>query len=494
MPTMLPLRTGWRSVLLAVALAAATAATAAEPWDRAPVFLDKRAPVAQASGGGATADLAAQARRHGRIKVIAGLAVDMPSDDAAAPMAAAREQATLRQVQDGVLTTVFGRTRTAAAGGGDPAGDDGVRRYETIPFLSMVVTAAELARLIADDRVVTVQEDVPVPPTLLDSVPLIQAARVHDLGFLGRRYGVAVLDTGVDLDHPMFGKRIKAEACFSSNVAGQSKSLCPDGAASSTDAGSGRNCASGIAGCDHGTHVASIAAGLGDGRRGVAPKGWLIAVQVFSRFDDQADCGSSPAPCVLSYTSDQVAALEHVYRLRQTRFNMAAVNMSLGGGQYVAHCDEENPAFTRIVQKLRRARTATVIAAGNNGFDGAISSPACVSAAFAVGSTTKQDEVSSFSNHSELVDVLAPGSLITAAVPGGIGTKSGTSMAAPHVAGAFALLAETQYSLGVRAVERALKRTGKAITRAGIAKPRIRLNEARKELEAEALAAETAGR
>ena len=232
MRTTTPLRTGLRSVLLAVALAAATAATAAEPWDRAPVFLDKRAPVAQASGGGAAADLAAQARRHGRIKVIAGLAVDMPADDAAAPMAAAREQATLRQVQDGVLATVFGRTRTpAASGGGGGTDDDGVRRYETIPFLSMVVTAAELARLTADDRVVTVQEDVPVPPTLLDSVPLIQAARVHDLGFLGRRYGLAILDTGVDLDHPMFGKRIKAEACFSSEVAGQSKSLCPDGAA-----------------------------------------------------------------------------------------------------------------------------------------------------------------------------------------------------------------------------------------------------------------------
>ncbi len=480
--------------MVAAALIAATAASSAEPWDRAPAFLDKRAPVAQASGGSAASGLAAQARQKGRIKVIVGLDVDMPSDDAVAPMAAGREQARLRQVQDAVIAGVFGRTRTPAASGGGSAADDRVRRYETIPYVSMVVTPAELARLVADDRVVTVQEDVPVPPTLLDSVPLVQAARLHDLGILGRRYGVAVLDTGVDLDHPMFGKRIKAQACFSSKVSGRAKSLCPGGAASSTDAGSGRNCRTSISGCDHGTHVASIAVGLGDGRRGVAPKGWLIAVQVFSRFDDPADCGSAPAPCVLSYTSDQVAALEHVYRLRRTRFNMAAVNMSLGGGEYTAHCDEENPAFTRIVQKLRRVNTATVIAAGNNGFDGAISSPACVSAAFAVGSTTKDDEVSWFSNHSTLVDVLAPGSDITAAVPGGLGTKSGTSMAAPHVAGAFALLAETQYSLDVRAVERALKRTGKAIARAGIAKPRIRLNEARKELDAANAAAETASR
>jgi subtilisin family serine protease len=481
---------GLRSAVFAAALLGATAAAALEPWDRTPAFIDKRSPAALSSGGGAAAaDLAARARLNGRIKVIVELDLAMPSDEATAPTAAAREQAMLREVQDAVLAAVLGRRMPTAGGGGVTTDDDGVRRYETIPFLSMVVTAAQLSRLLADDRVLTVQEDVPVPPTLLDSVPLVQAARLHALGVLGRRYGVAVLDTGVDLDHPMFGKRIKAEACFSSKVAGQSKSLCPGGAASSTDAGSGRNCPVSVAGCDHGTHVTSIAAGLGDGRRGVAPKGWVIAVQVFSRFDDPGDCGSSPAPCVLSFTSDQVAALEHVYRLRRTRFNMAAVNMSLGGGQHATHCDDETPAFTRIVQKLRRAQTATVIAAGNNGFDGSISSPACVSAAFAVGSTTKEDAISSFSNHSELVDVLAPGSLITAAVPGGLGTKSGTSMAAPHVAGAFALLAEAQHALDVRAVERALKRTGKPLARAGIAKPRIRLNDARK-----ALLAETAGR
>jgi subtilisin family serine protease len=472
-----------RTAVGALALAAATVtAIAAEPWDRKPAFLDKRAPAAQSSaGGGAAAALETQARKEGRIRVIVGLAVAMTADEEKAPMAAAAEQQSLKSVQDAVIAATYGRrTATSSAADGE---DARVRRFETIPFLSMVVTSSELRRLIADGRVTTIQEDVAVPPTLLDSIPLIKANRAHARGIDGRGVTVAVLDTGVDLKHPMFGDRIKAGACFSSTVAGQSTSVCPGGAQTSTEKRSGKNCAVSIFGCDHGTHVASIAVGDGDGRKGVAPRANLIAVQVFSRFDNPADCGSAPAPCVLSFNTDQVAGLERVFKLRK-KFTIASINMSLGGGQFFAACDGNNPAFTAIVEKLRGKGIATAIASGNNGFDGSISSPACVSAAIAVGSTTKDDFVSSFSNHSVLVDLLAPGSSITAAVPGGIGTKSGTSMATPHVAGAFAVLRQSKKDARVPDIEKALESTGVAIGRAGVFKPRIDVNAARKALKA----------
>ena len=469
-----------------LAAAAGGAAMAAEPWDRAPAFLDKTAPVAQASGrGGAVSDLTAQARRQGRIRVIVGLDVAM-SEDEITPMAAARETASLKAVQDAVVANAFNR-RTATASGTAAAGDDErVRRYETIPYLSMVVTPTELDRLIADGRVTTIQEDVPVPPTLVQSVPLIQADVTRAAGFAGRGVAVAVLDTGVDINHPTFGNRIKSEACFSSTASGQfvSKSVCPKGVQSSTQTGSGKNCKVSISGCNHGTHVASIAVGGGGGVRGVAPKANLIAIQVFSRFDSQANCGSTPAPCVLSFTSDQVAGLERVFALRKT-MKIASVNMSIGGGQFFDHCDADNPAFTAIVKKLRKNGIATVIAAGNNGFDGSISSPACVSAAVAVGSTTKEDVVSSFSNHSELVDVMAPGSFITAAVPGGTGTLSGTSMATPHIAGSFAVLKQAVPPADVNEIEKAIELTGLLVARAGVTKPRVLLNDALLALQAE---------
>lgn len=160
--------------------------------------------------------------------------------------------------------------------------------------------------------------------------------------------------------------------------------------------------------------------------------------------------------------------------------------MSLGGGPgNASNCDAENPAFTAIVKKLRKAGIATVIASGNNGFDGAVSRPGCVSAAVTVGSTTKEDAVSNFSNHSDLVDVMAPGSSILAAVPGGTGFKSGTSMATPHITGSFAVLKQAVPPADVKIIEKVIKLTGLVVARNGVSKPRVLLNDALLELQIE---------
>ena len=90
-----------------------------------------------------------------------------------------------------------------------------------------------------------------------------------------------------------------------------------------------------------------------------------------------------------------------------------------------------------------------------------------------VGSTTKADQVSSFSNHAALVELMAPGSNILAAVPGGRARKNGTSMATPHVAGAWAILKQGKPSASVSEVLTALACTGVPVSRAGITKPRI---------------------
>jgi hypothetical protein len=79
-------------------------------------------------------------------------------------------------------------------------------------------------------------------------------------------------------------------------------------------------------------HVAGIAAGRNATFSGVARDGSVIAIQVFSRFDDDADCGGfGTAPCALSWSSDQMAALDWLYQQRST-YTIASANLSLGGG------------------------------------------------------------------------------------------------------------------------------------------------------------------
>src|SRR5207302_8581354 len=138
---------------------------------------------------------------------------------------------------------------------------------------------------------------------------------------------------------------------------------------------------------------------------------------------------------------------------------------------------------------LRAAKIATVVASGNNGFTNALSSPACISTAVSVGSTgdgsgdTPLDNVSSFSNHATFLSLLAPGDLITSSVPGGgFDSFEGTSMATPHVAGAFAILKQASPTATVSQILGALQSTGASVTRNSITKPRIRMLNALAEL------------
>ncbi|HET6377405.1 MAG TPA: S8 family serine peptidase [Methylocella sp.] len=436
------------------------------------IFLDKAAP--QAARAAAASALEAKAASKGRLRVIAGLNVNMRPPHELSEASAAQQERSLRAAQNAAVSRALGAA----------AADASVSLFDALPFVAMTVTPEQLSRLLSDPSVLSIQEDVAVPPTLTQSVPFINANKVWAAGFPGTGITVAILDTGVDKTHDMFpGNKIVSEACYSSNVPGQSSSVCPGGVSSSVAAGSGVNCSLSISGCNHGTHVAGIAAGnmARSLLRGVAKDARIIAIQVFSRFNSPADCSPRPAPCVRSFTSDQIKGLERIYALRNI-FTIAAANMSLGGGQFFAPCDTESPALKAAIDLLRGVRIATVIASGNDGFNGSISSPGCISSAIAVGSTLDTANVlSSFSNHSANVRLLAPGSNILSSVPPGpktTATFDGTSMATPHVTGAFALLRDVKGLSTVDDIAAALECTGVPVTRAGITEPRIDVNAA----------------
>ncbi len=391
-------------------------------------------------------------------------------------------------VQDSVLTEVFGSSDAIVSG---PLSQQyGTARFDYSPSFVISLTAAEIDRMAASGRVLNIQPDVPVPPTLDQSTVQVNMSTVWTAGGTGNGRTVAILDTGVKKAHEFItAGRVVSEACYNVNYAPyNSTSRCPGAVEESTAAGSGDDCAASLAnGCSHGTHVAGIAAGsntnrqAGEPLRGMAYQANIIAVNIFSLFNNTGasspQCQSSTT-CVLSYTSDQLKGLERVYALRST-YSIDAVNMSLGGGANSVACDSNSLA--PIIGSLRTAGIATVIAAGNDGLDTQVGAPGCISDAITVASSLDNaDTRSSFSNWGSLVDVVAPGSNITSSVYGSsvgditsYSSYNGTSMATPHVAGAFAALRSLYPTKTVTEIETALESTGVSITSAGTTKPRI---------------------
>lgn len=389
------------------------------------------APAAAEAEPAGAAGLRAQAARDGRVRVIVELA-------APAPRGAAADAAA---------------SPAAALGAG-------ARPLGSLPFAALDVDAAGLEALLASGAVLRVGENRRVRPSLRQSVPLIDAPEAVRLGADGAGQHVVIVDTGVRASHPFLAGRVVKSLC--SAVDCGARVVDRPGAGEPHPA-----CRPGTVVADHGTHVAGIAAGRGAAFSGVAPKARLISIRVF-RCED-AD--------TLEYV---IRALDYVATDLAGSYRIAAVNLSLSDDLLLGSaCDGQDAAhaaLSTVIGKLRRLGIATVAASGNEGSKTGVGAPACIADAIAVGSTGKDDRTSWFSNSAPVLDLLAPGDEITSSLAGGgFGPLSGTSMAAPHVAGAFAALRSKVPGATVAAIEAALKAAGRPIRdpENGLVRPRI---------------------
>lgn len=252
--------------------------------------------------------------------------------------------------------------------------------------------------------------------TLDRSVPQIGAPAAWEAGFTGAGVKVAVLDTGVDQTHPDLADRELAEQNFSDSP-------------------------STVDNFGHGTHVASIVAGTGakaNGKyKGVAHGASVLDGKVLN------DGGFGQESWIIAgmqWAAEQGAKV---------------ANLSLGGGD----TPELDPLEEAVNTLSAQHGILFVIAAGNSGRPGTISSPGSADAALTVGAIDRDESIAFFSSRGPRVgdgaikpDVTAPGVQIVAAlhsagtisppVEPGYTALSGTSMATPHVAGSAALLAQ----------------------------------------------------
>lgn len=254
--------------------------------------------------------------------------------------------------------------------------------------------------------------------TLDQSVPQIGAPAAWSRGYDGSNVKVAVLDSGIDATHPDLAGQIAEAVDFTNS---------PNGPVDEHG---------------HGTHVASTIAGTGNAsnglRRGVAPGAKLLIGRV---------CGGD-GRCAGDAV---IAGMEWA-----AKSGADVVNMSLGG-----QATDGTDPLSKTVNKLSRDYgTLFVISAGNNGPNArTVGSPGAADEALTVAAVDKSDQMAVFSSRGPRIgdgaakpDIAAPGVAIVAARAKGTGmgkpvddyytSASGTSMAAPHMAGAAAIIAQ----------------------------------------------------
>ncbi len=356
------------------------------------------------------------------------------------------------------LITVTPGSQKKLAAKFEKLGMEQVYAFTEIDMVSVYGTPEQYLRVLEENNVLSIIED---EKGSVDSnnisflrgsaESLVQVAKARNAGLTGAGTAVAIIDTGINPSHEQFTKKAKGkiilQACFSTmDTANGYYYSCKNGKGKDLTSAEVGSQVSYPDDFNHGIHVAGIAAG----KDGVASEASIIAVNVFSEYWKYAN-GKIEHDNTAFY-SDQIRALEYLLgklgssgrkvKVGGVNYTVASVNFSLGGGAYSSTCNTD--IRQPYMKKLLNRGIVPVATSGNYYYNGYIGAPACISSVFAVGALNDSStpSIASFSNHSKLVNILAPGVDIWSSTTGTNKYEymSGTSMAAPMVSGAVALI------------------------------------------------------
>ena len=381
---------------------------------------------------------------------------------AAATNAASIDPKVLADLQDSNEVSVIVMLENSANLTDVPDTIDKDHEFGALNGFSGTVSRESLGELLGDVSVASIQLNKPVGILLAQSAPLVNATQAWTLtlngtNITGRGETVCIIDTGIDYNHSSlgggWGSRVLSGYNYCANEACSQESSDP------------------YDNHGHGTHVAGIIASNDSTNRGIAFEASLIAIKALN------SAGSG--------TDDDVIAGINWCVANATAYNISVISMSIGSfnASNTGYCDSSEPAYSSAINTAVTNNISVIIASGNDASNTSMDVPGCIENATTVGavydanvgaygsdSTTFADKITYYTNRNSKLDLLAPGSHITSANDGGgFVTLDGTSMATPHIAGAFALLRqykrlENGTLLNPPQIENALKNRGLNVT------------------------------